>query len=329
MMGSCYNIIISKVRVALQIFFYSIRVKSSTRRKNGKKMKATYIKTQIQTLINISKIVTIHYYEFDKNFTFGGETHDFWEMVYVDKGTVLVKSEKEEMILGQGDIIFHKPNEFHAIRAYDSEPNFFVITFVSHSPAMSFFKKYHTKLDQKLRTFISGIIKEAEATFTIPKNEPTLKQLVKKEDAILGGEQFIKTYLEQLLILLIREIHNVDKLKVFPSKESMEHHLIASIQEYLEENIEGEFKIASVCAHVGYSKSYLCKLFHEQTGSTIAAYRTSLKIKRAKQLIRENRLNFSQISDMLSFDNPQYFSRVFKRVTGMSPSEFKQTLNLE
>ncbi|MBO4979276.1 MAG: helix-turn-helix transcriptional regulator [Clostridia bacterium] len=292
-------------------------------------MKATYIKTHLRTLINVTKIVTIHYYEFDKSFTFGGESHDFWEMVYVDKGKVLVKSEREELVLGQGDIIFHKPNEFHAIRAYDSEPNFFVISFVSHSPAMTYFKKYHTRLDHKLRPFISAIIQEAEATFTIPKNEPTLTQLVKKEGAILGGEQFIKTYLEQLLILLIRDIQNVSRLKVFPSKESMEHHLISSIQSYLEEHIEGELKIAEVCAYVGYSKSYLYKLFREQTGTTIAAYRTVLRVGRAKQLIRENRLNFSQISDLLSFDNPQYFSRVFKRITGMSPSEFKQTLSLE
>ncbi len=292
-------------------------------------MKVTYVKTQLQALVNISKIVTIHYYEFDRNFSFGGESHDFWEMVYVDKGTVLVKSEREELVLGQGDVIFHKPNEFHAIRAYNSEPNFFVISFVSHSPAMTFFKKYHTMLDQRLRPFISAIIKEAEATFTIPKNEPMLTQLVKKENAILGGEQFIKTYLEQLLILLLRDIHNISELKVFPSKESMEHHLISCIQEYLETNVEKEFKMAAVCAHVGYSKSYLYRLFHEQTGTTIAAYRTELRVKRAKQLIRENRLNFSQISDRLSFDNPQYFSRVFKRVTGMSPSEFKETLSLE
>ena len=154
----------------LQIFFYSKRVKFSTRRIISNNMKVSYVKTQLQTLVNITKIVTIHYYEFDKNFTFGGESHDFWEMVYVDKGKVLVKSEKDELILGQGDVIFHKPNEFHAIRAYDSEPNFFVITFVSHSPAMSFFKKYHTKLDGKLRAFISGIIKESDATFIVPKN---------------------------------------------------------------------------------------------------------------------------------------------------------------
>lgn len=291
-------------------------------------MKTIYVKTQLKNLINIPKIVTIHYYEFDKNFTFDGESHDFWEMVYVDKGKVLVKSEKDEILLNQEEIIFHKPNEFHAIRAYESEPNFFVISFVCNSPAMVYFKKYHTKLDKKLKPFISAIIQEAESTFIIPKNDPTLSQLIKKNDAIIGGEQFLKTYLEQLLILLIRNINQVSKTEVFPNKESMESHLITSIKEYVTENYEIPFKISDVCRKLGYSKSYLCKIFREQTGKTMADYAIQVKIKHAKRLIRENTLNFSQISDKLSFDNPQYFSRVFKRITKMSPSEFKQTLNV-
>ena len=291
-------------------------------------MKTTYIKTQLKTLINISKIVTIHYYEFGKNFTFSGESHDFWEMVYVDKGKVLVKNDTSEIILGQGDIVFHKPNEFHAIRSFESEPNFFVITFVCKSPSMAFLEDYTTKLDEKLKPFISSIIKESEQTFVIPKNDPSLKKLVKKDDAIIGGEQFIKTYLEQLLILLIRNALKVNDVNIFTTKQGMENHLIEAIKEYLESNVEKKYKITDICAELGYSKSYLCKIFSEQTGQSIADYGVKLKINHAKKLIRENRLNFSQISDALSFDNSQYFSRVFKRVTGMTPTEFKQTLNI-
>ncbi len=291
-------------------------------------MKATFIKTQLTNFVNITEIVTIHYYEFDKNFSFGGESHNFWEMVYVDKGKVLVTNETDEIILSQGDIVFHKPNEFHAIRSYESEPNFFVITFVCKSPSMTFLEDYHTKLDEKLKPFISSIIKESDLTFVIPKNDPSLKKLTKKEDAIIGGEQFIKTYLEQLLILLIRNVQKVNDINIFTTKQSMENHLIDSIKKHLEKNVESKFKISDICSKLGYSKSYLCKIFSEQTGQSIANYGTYVKIKHAKQLIRENNLNFSQISDRLNFDNSQYFSRVFKRVTGMTPTEFKQTLNL-
>ncbi|MBR2401321.1 MAG: helix-turn-helix transcriptional regulator [Lachnospiraceae bacterium] len=290
-------------------------------------MKATYIKTKFQNVINISKIVTIHYYEFDRNFVFHGESHNFWEMVYVDKGAVEIKRDDKHITLKQGEIIFHRPDEFHSIKALDSSPNFFVISFVCESPMMQYFEKFQTTLNKSLSSFISAIIKESELIYCIPKNNPDLKKLTRKENAPFGGEQLIKTYLEQLLILLVRDITQNGKIDIFPSKESMENHLVLEIKRYIEDHIETTIRVTDICEKFGYSKSYLSKLFHIQCGETLANYTTQSKIKRAKQLIREDHLNFAQISAVLNFDNPQYFSRVFKRITGMSPSEFKHSLN--
>ena len=289
-------------------------------------MKTTYVKTQIQNLVNVSKIVTIHYYEFDKNFVFEGEKHDFWEMVYTDKGKVQICRDNETIELSQGELIFHRPNEFHSIKALNSSINLCVISFVCNSPAMIYFEKYHTLLAKELKPFLTSILNESENTYVIPKNDPLLKKLVKKENATIGGEQLIKTYLEQLLILLIRNITKHGGLDVFPSKESMESHLVIGVKEFIEETIEKPFRINSLCANLGYSKSYLSRIFLEQTGLTIANYAVKKKIDKAKQLIRENNLNFAQIADALSFYNPQYFSRVFKRVTNMTPTEFKLSL---
>ena len=292
-------------------------------------MKAEYVKTQPLNTINVSKIVTIHYYEFDKNFVFNGEEHDFWEMVYIDKGRVQIQRDEETLVLTQGELIFHKPNEFHSIKAVDSAPNFFVISFVCNSPAMAYFKKYQTQLNKQLSSFISSILSEAEKTYIIPKNDPSLKKLNKKSTVAVGGEQLIKTYLEQLLILLVREITEKGTHSLFPNKSSMEHHLIAKAKEFISECLEENFRVDDLCFTLGYSKSYLSRIFQAQTGNTLAAYAVHVKIEKAKSLIREDNLNFSQISDKLSFDNPQYFSRVFKRITGMTPTEFKLSLNFE
>ena len=101
------------------------------------------------------------------------------------------------------------------------------------------------------------------------------------------------------------------------------------MKSFIEEKTSEVFRISDLCEQIGYSKSFLCKLFHEQTGDTIAAYAVKVKIKAAKRLIREGNLNFAQISDALSFDNPQYFCRVFKRITGMTPTEFKLSLHFQ
>ena len=292
-------------------------------------MKATYVKTHLKSVINVSKIVTIHYYEFDKNFVFEGESHDFWELVYVDKGQIEIRQGEKTVILSQGEIAFHKPNEFHSVKAYNSAPNFFVISFVCQSPAIFHLEKYHTMLNSKLKPFLSSILTEAEDTFEIPKNDPLLKKLKKKDGPIIGGEQLIKTYLEQLLIFIVRDITEHKKTALFPNKESMETHLVTAVKNYIEDTITKPFKVNELCETLGYSKSYLSRLFHDQTGDTLASYAVKRKIVRAKNLIREQNANFAQISDILAFDNPQYFCRVFKRVTGITPTEYKKSIRFD
>ena len=67
----------------------------------------TYVKTVLKKEIVIDSIITIHYFEYSKDFSFSGEAHNFWEFLYVDAGTVDVRSENKLYTLHAGDIIFH------------------------------------------------------------------------------------------------------------------------------------------------------------------------------------------------------------------------------
>ena len=281
-------------------------------------MKTSYIKIRPKTVINVSRIVTIHYYEFGPNFVFQGESHDFWELVYVDKGKVQVRRDREELILKQGELLFHQPNEFHSIRSLESSPNFFVISFSSASPAMTYFQKYRTQLDNNLKRYLSSIITEAEKTYLIPKNDPSLKKLHRKENAPLGGEQLIQTYLEQMLIFLLRKNTN----------QTDEDALVEAMKQFLAQRITQTVRIEDICNEFDYSRSYLTKRFQQGTGQSLAAFVTTLKIEEAKRMIRESDMNLAQISEYLAFDNPQYFSRVFKKRTGMTPTEFKKRAHI-
>lgn len=285
-------------------------------------MEKGYIKTRPKTLVDVTKIVTIHYYEFGPNFVFSGESHNFWELVYVDKGSVAVCRDGEEIILQQGQVIFHKPNEFHSIRALDSSPNFVVISFVSTSLAMTSFERFSTSLDRIHKNLLSSIIKEAEKSYIIPKNDTALRQLRRRPNAPLGSEQLIKTYLEQLLIFLLRCATQNNDAALLP-QAAEEIPLVAAIKEYLTLRCEENIRIEEVCRAFGYSKSFLSRLFREHTGQSLAAFARKKKIDRAKELIRQGNLNFAQISAKLSFEDPQYFSRVFKKECGMTPTEYK------
>ena len=291
-------------------------------------MKSLYPYAKHKTLINISRVITFHYHEFDSRFEFLGEKHDFWELVYIDSGSVEITRDGEAVILNQGEIIFHKPNEFHTIKSYNSSPNIVVISFDCKSSAMECFEGYMGALDRRLKPMLSSIVHEAESTFFIPKNEIRFIPLEKKPTAPIGGEQMIKTYLELFLITLARVIINKNEVLILPTQEDMETQLVQEIKAYLKQNLSGKLRIEDVCRTLGYSKTYLCQIFSAQTSQTIMRYYNVKKIEYAKKLIREGAYNVTQISNMLSFDNPQYFSRVFKRISGITPTEFMNSLDI-
>jgi len=132
------------------------------------------------------------------------------------------------------------------------------------------------------------------------------------------------------IIKLIREAYpELSSAKKSAASYFLNHYTslqFATVTELAERIGVSDTTIINLCADLGYSKSYLSRLFHEQTGDTIAAYLQKSKIRKAKELIRGGVLNFTQISDQLAFDNPQYFARTFKRITGMTPTQFKRSL---
>ena len=136
----------------------------------------------------------------------------------------------------------------------------------------------------------------------------------------------IRTYLEQFLILLLRqEYGTANRLS---GQISDENHIALQMKRKLDMCIYQRFSVENFCYEMRYSKSYLSRIFINEYGTTIHNYIINAKIKEAKTLIREHTYNFTQISDMLCFSNPLYFSRVFKKVTGMSPSEYKHSVKL-
>ena len=138
----------------------------------------TYFQHKLSNLITVSKIVTIHYFEFDKTFQTVGESHNFWEFVYAEKESLLCSADGQEIILQQGEILFHKPNEFHTLAANGkTAPNVFILSFVCKSESIKFFENKKITLSPQLAKFIYSILEEGKRTFNIPYSDPNLKKM--------------------------------------------------------------------------------------------------------------------------------------------------------
>ena len=284
-----------------------------------------FVPTTLKQEIEIESLVTLHYFEHAKNYVFTGERHDFWELVYVDKGRLEVVAENNGYELQQGQMIFHQPNEFHKLFANGTiAPNVVIFTFVCHSPAMSFFKRKIAYATQQQRDLIAQIVREGRKAFTGPLGDPYTVQMVRADDPPFGCEQLLRLLLEMLLIDMIRHDKTTEQRPKSSSsiKQRSDCDLVARVIRFMEEHLCDSLSFSEICQFSAQSATNLKTIFKSVTGSGVMEYYRELKIEQAKILLREGNGNITQIADRLGYSSVHYFSRHFKQATGMTPREY-------
>lgn len=284
-----------------------------------------YVGSRLKNDIVISKLYTVHYFEYPKNYKFTGESHDFWELVYADKGDITVFSEDKSYVLNQGSIIFHKPNEWHNIHSdSESATNVAVISFECNSSAMDFFKNKILSAGQEQKIIISKIISEYTSAFSTPLDNPYTNRLVRKAEQQIGSEQLLRQYLAEFLISLLRQnspMQGRSQLSI-----NRESSLLNMLVNYMLDHITESITISDLVRYSGTNKTTISAVFRNNFNMSVMEYFISLKIDLAKKYLREDNYNITQISDILGYSGIHYFSRQFKKVTGMSPSEYSSSI---
>lgn len=283
--------------------------------------------------IVIDHIVSIHYFEYMSTFSFVGESHNFWEFLCVDKGKVNVMAGDTPHTLEKGNVIFHQPDEFHNVTANGViAPNLVVIGFECTSPAMDYFCEKILKIGARERDLLGLLIKEAKATYASRLDDPYCQKLERKTegDTPFASEQLIKMYLQQFLINLIRSHQDKETHTVLPRpiKQKTEEELFGRIVAYMEKNLSEQLTIEQICHDNLVGRSILQKLFRDYANSGIIDYFSCMKVDAAKHMIRGGQMNFTQIADSLGYTSIHYFSRQFKKITGMTPTEYASSIKL-
>ncbi len=290
---------------------------------------AEYIATELEMALPIQKIITVHYFEYAKDYVFEGERHNFWEFLYVDKGEVEVMAGEVGYRLRQGEMIFHKPNEFHNVFANGVvAPNLVVVSFECGAPAMEYFEGKVIAAGEDERTLLARIVKEARDAFSSPLDDPGTVQLERATSHAFGSEQMIAILLQEMLIRLIRRgVEESRSIKISSSvKLRSDNDLVKRVIAYMEENAAGSLTFSQVCRFSAQSATNLKTIFKSVTGYGVMEYYRKLKIETAKTLLREGNGNITQIADRLGYASVHYFSRYFKQATGMTPSEYTMSI---
>ena len=292
-----------------------------------------YKSVVLEDSVTINRIISVHYFQYMSDFSFPGESHDFWELVCVDRGEIDALAGDRRLTLKKGNILFHKPNEFHNVLTNGKvSPSLVVIGFECHSPAIKSFEEQLMSVQDTEKELLAQIIVEARNTFSGRLDDPYQEELIfNSEPLTFGSAQLISHYLEQLMIHLYRRYFSYSlpvRSSCFLAEASSGNDTYNRIVRYMEEHLGERMTIDRICRDNLVGRSQLQKLFRDTKGCGVIEFFSMMKIDTAKQMIRDNQLNFTQIADRLGYNSIHYFSRQFKQITTMTPSEYATSIRL-
>ena len=128
----------------------------------------------------------------------------------------------------------------------------------------------------------------------------------------------INALLSQLLVLLMEDSWNPENDAV---KGKRVH--VVSVREYIDSNYASDITLEGLAAQFFINKTYLSEMFKEQYGIALKDYLVSVRITEAKRLLRFTDKTTEEIATMVGINGAGYFSRMFKRVEGVTPTEYR------
>ncbi len=201
----------------------------------------------------------------------------------------------------------------HIVRSYVDDANMEEI-----------YKYIDEQFDKAYRTFSKTGVRKLFIDFI------SLAKLIYQErfakEEIINDEKFRYIYFDKIadfnaVKMYIKGIYNF--IVTLNEEKGYSHYINESIK-YIKLNYEKNISLEDVAEYSQISKTYLSLLFKQETGINLSTFLTNYRIEKSKELMKESYYKIYEIAEKVGFDNPYYFSRVFKEKTGISCKEFQK-----
>lgn len=272
---------------------------------------------QIYEQIHISGLHSLFKIHYECNFEFAGETHDFWECLYVLEGQLCVSADERIYNMSEGDLIFHKPLEFHKFIVKNSTgATLLIFSFSAEGPLTVWLRNKVFKLSLSQKEIIHSLLEYIQ-TKTDPIDIRTFRHdyYLQPFSKFPYYSQIIVNYLCHLFLML------AEKGTLSSVSSSSDAIIFRNAIHFLNENLERQPTVSEIARHCNISDASLKRIFDKFAGISVHRYFLKLKINVAKKILQEGgQVSFA--AEKLGFSSQSYFSKAFKRETGVTPSNF-------
>lgn len=254
-------------------------------------------------------------------------THDYFQIWYIHKGRIIHEINQKEYVMVKGDLCVIPPYVVHRV-VMSPEINTSII-------GCEFLLDF---LDEKYKTVSHQFGYSNSASVNdhfIPRIHLTGSQeqdVCKMLDEMIKEYHHTKPYYENMikgslirLMAMISRFHQHSN-GLYVTDYHLEKYRLAieNVMTYIEEHLHEEIRLEQLCKIAGMSRTYLCNRFKSITGKTFNEYLIELRIRKGMDLLNRTKLSITDVSLSSGFNDLSYFSTLFKKYTGISPSDYKK-----
>ena len=258
----------------------------------------------VRPKMRVECLYTLFYQEKEPGFFFSGEAHPMAELLYVDEGSLHSVADGQELILNRGDLVIYTPEQWHMQYADANQaPRMVTIGFWARGVDWDNLsnRRFH----------------------------PSLQTVQLLQQILRAQEQDDPDRIFSLLTILLLDLMKDDATHNSGGEQtaiSSENTIIRNAQQYVQSHVEEKLTVPAVAEAIGVSPSYLTALFNKHLEFSPGEYIRRIKLEKSRQLIREGQMNFTQIAELLQYSTVHHFSRQFKLMFGMTPTEYAKSV---
>lgn len=231
-----------------------------------------------------------------------------YQILYVANGKAHFWFDGVEQVVSAGNMVLYKPDEIQKYVYYlEDHPEVFWIHFTGND--VKNILTYHG-ISLEEHVFYSGVLPEYKALFR--------KIIQELQLCRFGYEDYIASLFNDMLLLVSRQQH--EKPEVAGSMQEQ----IEVAAAYFNENYNTKISIDAYAESLHVSTNWFIHNFRQYMGMSPAQYVLSLRMVNAQSLLEHTNYNVKKISEIVGYDNPLYFSRVFKKEIGQSPAQYRK-----
>jgi len=259
----------------------------------------------------------IHY---DQDYSFAGETHNFWECRIVIDGGICVSGDDRVYHLTQNQIIFHKPLEMHKFHVESkSGATLLIFSFSLEGSLADALKDKVFLLKEPQLHILTNLLDLLHNTLAGCQEISKIPEYKYLDHDQASGLYFqtLTTYVYQLIFSLI------DSGRISKSSTAADAQIFSKAVNYINNHLDSPTTVTEIASGCHISVSSLKRIFGKYAGISIHKYILALKIKAATELLA-NGTGVTHVAESLGFSSQAYFSACYKRETGISPTEVRR-----